>query len=87
MSIIIRKPSVQEEQEMRQCPTWSCEVSEFEWDFEEEEVCLILEGQAIVTYEGKNYAFGEGDYVIFPKGMTCHWRVTSPIKKHYKHNK
>ena len=86
MVVIVRKPSLEEEQEMKNCPTWSCEVSEFEWDFEEEEVCLILEGEATVTYNGEAYPFGAGDYVIVPKGMKCHWSVTKPIKKHYKHN-
>ena len=86
MTVIVRKPTDQEKQAMASCPTWECEVSEFDWDFEAEEECLILEGAAIVTYNGEDFHFGTGDYVIFPKGMKCHWNVTSPIKKHYKHN-
>ena len=23
------------------------------------------------------------DFVIFPKGLTCYWKVLKPIKKHY----
>jgi len=24
-----------------------------------------------------------GDFVVFPKGLTCRWNVLQPIRKHY----
>ncbi|RKX55019.1 MAG: cupin, partial [Thermotoga sp.] len=27
---------------------------------------------------------GEGDFVTFPKGMKCTWKVLKPIKKKYR---
>lgn len=85
MTIIIRVPTEEERNEMEQCPTWSCEVSTFPWHFEEEEHCLIIEGEAVVTFEDRKFRFCEGDYVIFPQGMDCIWEVIKPIKKYYKH--
>ena len=25
----------------------------------------------------------KGDYVIFPKGLKCRWKVMKPVRKHY----
>lgn len=85
MTIIIRQATEEERTEMAQCPTWCCEVSTFPWHFDEEEHCWIIEGEAVVTFEDREFRFGVGDYVIFPKGMDCMWQVVHPIKKHYKH--
>lgn len=84
MKAIVRKPTEEEIKEMKRCPTWSCEASIFNWYFDEEETCLILEGEATVKYEGGEVSFKEGDLVIFPKGMQSTWEVSKPIKKHYK---
>jgi len=31
-----------------------------------------------VTYSGESVSFGAGDYVVFPKGLSCVWKVTKP---------
>lgn len=65
-------------------PVWSKEVSTFDWTYEQAEVCYILEGEAVVTpKDGEPVTIEEGDYVIFPAGMSCTWEVKSPIRKHY----
>lgn len=84
MKAIVRKPTEEEIIEMKECPTWSCEASVFDWYFDDDETCLILEGEATVKYEGGEVSFGKGDLVIFPKGMQSTWDVSKPIKKHYK---
>ena len=33
-------------------PTWGCEVSTFPWTYDEEETCLLLEGDVTVTPDG-----------------------------------
>ena len=30
-------------------PIWSCEVSEFDWEYDAEESCLLLEGDVEMT--------------------------------------
>ena len=83
MKITVKKPSEAERKDILTKPTWGCEVSEFDWHYDQEETCLITEGEVTVTYEGGSVSFGEGDYVTFPKGLSCFWKVTKPVKKHY----
>ncbi|WP_028486447.1 cupin domain-containing protein [Thiomicrorhabdus chilensis] len=65
-------------------PIWEKEVSEFPWFYEMEEVCLILQGEVIVTPEkGQPVRIKAGDLVTFPKGMHCRWHITQDIRKHY----
>ena len=65
-------------------PIWTSEVSEFPWKYDVEESCLILEGEVYVTAGSESVEIKSGDFVIFPKGLSCVWKVTKPIRKHYK---
>ncbi len=81
----IRKPTEQERTQARSWPVWTKEVSEFPWEYEEKETCLFLEGQVTLTNEtGEQFQFGAGDWVVFPVGMKCTWKITSPVRKHYR---
>ena len=63
-------------------PTWSKEVSEFDWTYDRKETCYIIEGKAIITPEGEEpVTIQEGDMVFFPRGMKCVWKVIEPIEK------
>lgn len=65
-------------------PTWGCPVSEFPWTYDQTETCYFLEGEVEVTPDGGSpVKMGAGDMVTFPKGMSCSWKVTKPVKKHY----
>ena len=64
-------------------PIWSCEVSEFDWEYDQQESCLLLEGEVEVSSDIETVKFGGGDFVVFPKGLKCRWKVTSPVRKHY----
>ena len=65
-------------------PVWTKEVSEFDWEYDKNETCYIVEGKAIVTPEGKPaVTIARGDMVFFPKGMKCVWKIIEPIEKHY----
>ena len=44
----------------------------------------LLEGRVTVKAAGQNVTFGKGDLVVFPKGLSCVWEVTSPVRKHYR---
>ncbi|MEI7917056.1 MAG: cupin domain-containing protein [Methylophilaceae bacterium] len=68
-----------------QWPTWKKEVSVFPWEFPEQEVAYIVEGECVITPEGgKPVKFGKGDLVTFPAGLKAQWEVKKPLHKHYK---
>ena len=83
MNITVKKATEAEKSEMLSKPTWECGVSEFDWHYSDEENCLIIEGEVTVSYDGGSVSFGVWDYVVFPKGLSCVWKVTKPVKKHY----
>ena len=74
------------EKNILQWPIWTCEVSEFDWEYSDEEACLLLEGEVEVSSEFETVRFSAGDYVVFPKGLKCHWKVMQPVRKHYSFN-
>jgi uncharacterized cupin superfamily protein len=84
MEILVRKPTGQEVAEMQSNPVWACDVSEFDWHYDSEETCLIIEGDVTVNYGSKSVSFAAGDYVVFPKGLSCVWQVKKPVRKNYK---
>ena len=65
-------------------PIWTKEVSEFPWTYDEQETCYFLTGEVTVIPDGgQPVTMGKGDLVTFPQGMSCTWKITSPVKKHY----
>ena len=85
MHISIHKPSDTEitQKKIHSWPIWTCEVSEFDWEYSEKESCLLLKGDVEVSSDFETVKFGVGDFVVFPQGLKCRWRVTSPVQKHY----
>ncbi|MCL2852681.1 MAG: cupin domain-containing protein [Defluviitaleaceae bacterium] len=83
MDIIVRNPSDSEKADMLREPTWGCDVSEFNWYYDNSETCLLVAGKVTVTHSGGSVSFGEGDMITFPRGLSCVWNVTKPVKKHY----
>ena len=66
-------------------PIWTKEVSEFPWTYDEQETCYFLEGDVVVTpVGGEPVEMGKGDMVTFPKGMSCTWKISKDVKKHYQ---
>ncbi len=88
MEITIDKnPDLQqlEQMNMKKWSIWEETVSEFPWHYQETETCYILEGRVTVTPDGgEPVEIEQGDLVTFPKGMSCTWKITRDIKKHYK---
>ena len=74
------------EKDILQWPIWCCEVSEFEWEYSNQKSCLLLEGKAEVGSKFETVLFSAGDYVVFPKGLKCRWKVAKPVQKHYSFN-
>ncbi|MFC1657920.1 cupin domain-containing protein [Candidatus Omnitrophota bacterium] len=82
----IQKPRREELQQMGvfSWPIWEKEVSNFDWHYDQTEVCYLLEGKvAVKTQDGAEVTFGAGDLVTFPKGLSCVWDIKEPVKKHY----
>ena len=86
MKIEIRKPKMEdiEKEGIMSWPIWEKEISRFDWHYDETEECYLLEGKAVVeTDAGEKFQFGKGDFVTFPKGLSCVWEIKEPVKKHY----
>ncbi|MFM9100243.1 MAG: cupin domain-containing protein, partial [Cyanobium sp.] len=59
--------------------------STFPWTYDEQETCLLLEGDVSVTPDGgEPVRFGAGDLVVFDAGLHCTWDVHAPVRKHYR---
>jgi uncharacterized cupin superfamily protein len=86
MKIRIEKPTDKdlETREVLSWPIWEKEISRFDWHYDSTEECYILEGKVIVqTEDGDRAEFEKGDFVTFPKGLSCQWDIKVPVKKHY----
>lgn len=65
-------------------PIWEKEASRFPWSYDSIEECYFLEGDVTVeTKDGKRVSFSKGDFVTFPKGLSCTWIIKKPVRKHY----
>jgi len=66
-------------------PIWTKEVSEFPWTYSADEICYFLEGDVVVIPDGgDSVEMKKGDLVTFPEGMSCTWKISRNVKKHYK---
>jgi len=84
MEIIVRKPTQSEIEFMQKQPIWEKEISTFPYSYDQQEMCLILEGDVEVTHKDGSAKFGPGDLVIFPEGLSCNWNIKKAVRKHYK---
>jgi uncharacterized cupin superfamily protein len=65
-------------------PIWHKEESRFDWHYDETEECYFLKGRVTVeTPDGNKTVFGSGDFVTFPRGLSCVWNIKEAVKKHY----
>ncbi len=57
----------------------------FPWTYDSLEICYFLEGEVTVTCEdGETVNVGREDLVTFPAGMSCTWKITRDVRKHYR---
>jgi len=64
-------------------PIWTKEISTFDWYYDTNEECLILEGEVDVKTDEGVFTVKSSDFVTFKKGLKCVWEVKKPIRKHY----
>ena len=82
-----RRPSPARLQELgvSNWPIWTKEASEFPWTYDEPETCYFLEGEVTVTgADGETAKVGQGDLVTFPAAMSCKWKISKNVRKHYR---
>jgi hypothetical protein len=83
----IRVEKIDEEEIARRGVTswgiWEKEPSEFDWAYTDEEHCYIIEGKAEIDAGDERVTIESGDYVVFPVGLKCRWKVTEGIRKYY----
>ena len=88
MKVLISSPcsaSVIIQYGIKSWPIWECEPSKFQWNYDDKEICFIIEGKATIsTQKGEIYEIKAGDLVEFPAGLCCEWEVIKRIKKHYR---
>jgi len=61
---------------------WECSPGTFDWDYDAEETCTIIKGEASVRVRGGEMVdFRAGDLVHFRKGMKTRWTVKKKILK------
>jgi hypothetical protein len=86
IEIEIKKPTNKdlETKDVLSWPIWEKEISRFDWHYDSTEECYLLQGKVVVeTKDGEIVKFGKGDFVTFPKGLSCVWDIKSPVRKHY----
>ena len=88
VKVLIKSPcsaSVIIQYGIKNWPIWECEPSNFAWNYNEKEICFIIEGEAnIKTETGDSYFIQSGDLVEFPEGFSCEWQIIKRIKKHFR---
>lgn len=72
-----------ENRQITDWPIWTCEPSTFDWHYDQQEECYILEGEVTVKTADEEVTIKPGDFVTFPEGLDCEWIVNKPIRKHY----
>jgi len=61
---------------------WDCTAGSFKWHYGQDEVILVISGEAVrIKENGEEQRFGPGDLGFFPAGTSCTWRVDDHIRK------
>lgn len=83
--IIIKKltPEERNRKGVDTWPIWEKEISRFDWTYQGDEECLILEGEFTVETDEGTFAVTPGDFVTFKDGLKCIWDISKPVKKYY----
>lgn len=71
------------DKKIKSWPIWKKEISTFDWTYDIDEECYILEGEVVIETEKGEVYIKAGDFVSFPKGLKCVWNIKAPVKKHY----
>jgi uncharacterized cupin superfamily protein len=86
--IILQNPTEQELKALNinDWAKWQCGISRFNWEYADEEICYIFEGEVVVETDIETVTIKAGNLVTFPKNLKCIWNIKKPIRKVYKFN-
>lgn len=68
---------------IRNWPVWEKEISRFPATYDEEEECLIIEGEFLIETPKGDFVVKQGDFITFKVGLKCIWDIRKPVKKYY----
>jgi len=83
LEVQITKPDKNLIEKASKWPIWEKEISEFDYYYDKIEQCYILEGDVDIITPKKTWSFKGGDFVVFPKGLKCKWKIKKNVRKHY----
>lgn len=65
-------------------PVWECQPSTFDWEYDLDETAYVLEGHVEILTSDGVFELRGGDLALFPKGLSCTWKVRERIRKVYR---
>jgi len=85
MRIVVRKLSKEQARAIGiyNWPESTITTNFFTWHHESKEECYLTEGEVeISTPDGQKTIIKAGDFVVFPKGLSCICHVKRPVRRH-----
>lgn len=84
MEIFVRKANASETKYFSKEKLWECGISQFDYQYDDDETCVIIEGEAEITCNKGKVYLKPDCLAYFPKGTKCVWNVIKPVKKYYR---
>lgn len=63
---------------------WECGPSAFDWHYDDIEQAYIYRGKVKVLTKSGAVELRSGDFVTFPKGLSCRWEIFEGVRKVYR---
>jgi uncharacterized protein len=64
-------------------PVWEKEPSRYEWSYDCDEECYIIEGEFSIESEEGTFHYKAGDFITFKEGFRCVWDIRHDVVMHY----
>ena len=64
-------------------PLWEKEPSHYEWIYDCDEECYIIEGDFNIETDEGTFHFMTGDFITFKDGLHCVWDIRRDVVMHY----
>ena len=64
-------------------PIWEKEPSRYDWNYDCDEECYIIEGDFNIETDEGNYHLKTGDFITFKEGLRCVWDIRRDVVMHY----